>query len=443
MTAHVAPIAPEPPGLPFIGHAWELLRRPAEFLTEATRTLGPSVSIRCGSDRTLVVSSPRAVGKLLVDRASQFTKGYPYLKVAFGEGLITADGDRWRAPRRVMNPFFKADAVGALPPIFVKLTAEMLDRWDERARRGETVDAHVDMTHLGFRIAGLALFGVDLAEDSAATCDAASAVLRALFGVGIRPVPIPMWIPTPLNRSLQRNLAIIDDVVRRITTKPPGAGETAGLMSCPIHGGGAGKLRDEQDVRDQAITLLLAGHETTANVLAWALMLLAKDSEEAERLRAKVAGAPDEDPVRPDAVPDLNCALFEAMRLYPPVWLIERRAAVDTEIDGYAVPAGWFVAAVPWVLHRDPALWPNPTEFVPARFLPEEVRKRDKHAFVPFGTGQRQCIGMDLAMVEMQVILSMILKRFRFRLAPAARIEPEFKITLRPRYGVPLELERC
>jgi cytochrome P450 len=299
------------------------------------------------------------------------------------------------------------------------------------------------MTHLGFRIAGLALFGVDLAGESAATCDAATAVLKALFGVGTRPVTIPAWLPTPLNRSLKRHLATIDECVERITAKPLAAAAHPGLMSCPIHGNGNGAptLRDGQDIRDQAITLLLAGHETTANVLAWTLALLAQHADEAERLRAQVANVSAHAAGAPDAVPDVRYALMEGMRLYPPVWLFERRAAVDTEIDGYAAPAGWFVAAVPWVLHRDPSIWPDPDSFVPARFLPDEVRTRDRHAFVPFGSGQRQCLGIHFAMAEMQIVLTMILKRFRFRLAPAARIEPEFKITLRPRYGVPLELE--
>ena len=440
--SRTTPVPPSPPSLPLLGHAWQLLRRPGAFLLESTRRFGPSIQLRYGPTSALIVTSPAATRELLVDRASLFVKGYQEMRLVFGNGLIMAEGDVWRRHRRIILPLLRTDAVAVHVPAFVAATREMLDAWQLRHERGETVDGHAEITALTLRIAGITLFGTDLRDDTRRVCDAATTVTRALFQIGTRPMPLPLWVPLPSHRAVRRWLAVLDDLAARmIAERRRDPRERTDVLSQLMRAtDDAGKPLSDVEVRDDIVTLLMAGHETTANVLAWTLAHVASDRAVATRVRDAVTAAwPDDEPGL-GAIAAVRAVLFEAMRLHPPGWLLERTALEDVVIDGYLVRKGSRAAACPFVTHRDPGLWPEPDRFDPGRFDGPAGHERDRHAHLAFGAGPRGCVGMSFAMLEMQTILGLILQRFDLGLAPDARIEPDFVVTLRPRHGVPLRL---
>jgi cytochrome P450 len=440
--------APLVPGLPVVGNLFNVWRDPLDHLMHVS-TYGEVASVRFGPMIAFLLNAPDAIHHVLVDNNRNYTKSpnYAGLKLILGEGLVTSEGDFWRRQRKLAQPAFQRDRVNAFAPAMIEETDRMLDQWESRV--GEVIDAHAEMMKLTLRIVTRTLFGTSIGSEAEA-----KAVGEALT-VGIHYAndyaeslfKLPGWIPSPKNRAFKRAITTLDALVYRIIEeRRSGRNKDANdLLALYMAAVEDGRGMTDRQLRDEVMTLVMAGHETTANALAWTFYLLSKDPEVERRMRRDVAEGIGDAAPRAEDLPRIkyvNQVLQESMRLYPPAWIFERQAIEDDVILGYRVPKRAIIAISPFVLHRQRALWENPEGFDPDRFAPGLTEARPRFAYLPFGAGPRQCIGMGFAMMEAQLVLARIAQRFRLELVPAQRVTPEPVVTLRPKEGLPMRLRR-
>ncbi|HVG07485.1 MAG TPA: cytochrome P450 [Thermoanaerobaculia bacterium] len=430
--------APGPRGLPLLGNLFPFRRDVLRLLVESRDRFGDLVRFRLGPNVVHLAAHPDLVRQVLQERADLYdkeTRSSVRIREMTGLGLLTANGENWRRERRLIQPAFRPAAVAGFVERMTEAAAAMLERWERPAAEGRPIDVASEMMRLTYTIVGRTLFSADVASDADEVEHAMAVMLGHTYGRLQRIVAPPSWLPTPGNRRFNRALAAVDRVVYRILSErrrmTVGASDTHDLLSILL------RERDEEtgtgmsdpQLRNETITLLLAGHETTANALAWTFYLLARHPEEMERLRHEAATEATER------------AFKEAMRLYPPIWAMERRAVAEDELGGFRIPPGSTVVVSPWVTHRHPDLWDEPERFDPGRFSEERSEGRPPLAYIPFGAGPRFCVGAHFAMVEGVTILSMVLRRWRLRLVPGHPVVPRPGITLRARDGVRVTLE--
>ena len=379
-------------------------------------------------------------------RFSKRTIDYLVLAQVMGNGLVSNDGPHWVKQRRLMQPMFASRNVNRFDETINSLTSTMMDHWQARTG-GEAFHVDREMHRLAFRIVGATLFGSDIERHS-------EEVARILEVVNLRPqelralMTLHSWIPTPYNLKWKRAKKRLDGIVYAMieARRRAGAGESDLLdRLLAARDEETGEGMDETQMRDEVVTLLLAGHETSANALTWTLYLLdanpAVEARLAEELAARLNGAPATAADLP-RIPYLKQVVQESIRLYPPVWAYARRSEHEVEFGGYLLPADSYVGVVPWALHRHPDFWPDAERFDPDRFAPKQGEGRHSYCYLPFAAGPRTCIGAGFAMLETQLVLAQILQRFRVRVVPGHPIEALAKVTLKPRHGMPVTLER-
>ena len=440
-------IAPLVPGLPVVGNLFAVWRDPLDTLLDASN-YGPVAAMRFGPMLAFLLNDPDAIHHVLVDNNRNYTKSPNYggLKLLLGEGLVTSEGDHWRRQRKLAQPAFLRERVNAFGPVMVEETDRMLDRWESKV--GDELDVHGEMMRLTLRIVARTLFSTSIAseEEAVAVGEAVTVGITYANEYAESLFKPPQWLPTPKNLRFKRAAQTLDALVYRMIEerrrgKNADANDLLGLLMKSMDGGDG--MSDRQ-LRDEVLTLVAAGHETTANALAWTFYLLSKDPDVERRAFREIAGAVGDRAPRVDDLPRIkyvNQVLQESMRLYPPAWIFERQAIADDVIAGFKVPKKAIVAISPFVLHRQRSLWENPEGFDPDRFAPDRS-ERPRYAYLPFGGGPRQCIGMGFAMMEANLILARIMQRFRVDLVPAQRIEPEPMVTLRPKGGLRMKLRR-
>jgi cytochrome P450 len=415
------------------------------MMTRAIAEHGDVVHLRLGPVRYVLVNHPDAVRHVLVENAKSYvkSKNYEGLKLVLGGGLVTSEGEAWKRKRKLAQPAFHRERIAAFAASMAECTHQMCDRWESRAPGG--IDVHEEMMRLTFRIVGRTLFGSDIEGEAQAVGNALAFLVRYTNEYVTSLVRLPTWVPTPSNLTFKRAMVTLDGLVARIVQERRRRGELGDdLLSMLLAArDDSGAALTERELRDEILTIVLAGHETTANALAWTWWLLARHPQVAARMRAEVDGVVgDRAPTLADLprLPTVARALDESMRLYPPVWAVEREAVVDDVIMGYAVPKGATVGISPYVLHRHPAFWEHPERFDPDRFDPESVAKRPKWVYLPFGGGPRTCIGASFAAMEAQIVLAMVSRRFQLDVEPGRKVEPEPLVTLRPLGGLPMRV---
>ena len=423
------------------------------FLVRAARH-GDVVSMRLGPRTFHLIAHPEGVKRVLIDNAANYhkeTRGQELMRPLLGEGLLTAEGEAWKSQRRLAQPAFQRDRVAGFAPIMVEATRDVLEAWAPRARTGESFDLAEEMSKLTFRIVGLAIFGTDLGDTAEEVGRSLSIALldRTERTTSLLDYFLGERIPTPRNRRFQRALRSLDSVVARTIaarrSRPPSV-ESSGSDLLTLLGNArdpeTGAGLSDRLLRDQVMTILLAGHETTANALSWTFYLLSTHPEVERRVCAEVESVlSGREPTAEDAarLRYTRAVVDESMRLYPPVWTMARNVVEDDVLSGKRVGGGSYVWISPFVTHRHPDFWENPEGFDPERFL-DPAPGRPRFAHFPFGGGARQCIGNTFALLEAVVILAMALQRYRIELVPGATVTPEPLITLRPRGGVPVRI---
>ena len=396
-----------------------------------------------------VVNHPDFIRPVLSRSHVHFSKrlvDYRVMSRVMGNGLVTSDGPLWARQRRLMQPVFSHRSVAAFDETINGLTSSLVSEWDT-STDGEIIWIDREMAGLTFRIVGATLFGADIERH-------AREVAEILETINLRPqelrglMTLHSWIPTPHNLKWKRALKRLDRIVNDVIA----ARRLAGASGDDILGrlleardGETGEGLHQTHIRDEVVTLMLAGHDTSAHALTWTLYLLAThpevESRLTEHLAAHLNGAPATaaDLAR---LPYLKQVVQESMRIYPPVWAVARRAEREVIFGEYVLPANAYVAVVAWALHRHPEFWPDPERFDPDRFDPDRARARHSYCYLPFGAGPRTCIGAGMAMLETQLVLAQIVQRFRVHVVPNHPIETLAKVTLKPRYGMPVTLSR-
>jgi cytochrome P450 len=443
-----APLPPGPRGLPLVGEALAFGREPLAYLTRAAREYGDVARIPFGPQHFTLVAHPAQIEEVLVAQSRRFPKedieqmrgSLDYL--LFGTGLLTSNGDFWLRQRRLAQPAFHRQRIAAYAEAMVRHTEAMLERW----RPGETIELHHAMMALTLNIVAETLFGASAEADAHAIGRALTTVMDVSADTLGQPFQLPVSVPTPANLRFRRAVAELDRIVGRIVAERRASGEDRGdLLSMLLQARDQdGSGMSDRQIRDEAVTLFLAGHETTALALSWTFYLLGQYPAAEARLAAELdAALGGRAPTMEDLprLPYAGLALKESMRLYPPAWTLSmRQAAEETTVGGFRIPKGEVVMLSQWVTHRDPRHFADPERFLPERWEDGLEGRLPRFAYVPFGGGQRQCIGQSFAVMEATLILAAILRRFRLELPPGWRATPEPSITLRPKEGVRVTL---
>lgn len=374
---------------------------------------------------TVLVSKHPSFGKGLGTRAN------PEL---FGNGLLTSEGEYWLRQRRLSQPAFHRARIAG----YVEIMAREADRKMSHWRDGQSLNIHREMMQATLAIATQTLFGVELGPKMPVVAQAMDDFIRQNAGLSV-------WrlffkLPTPQRMRFLRGVRALDEIVYGIIHERRTRGLGNDLLSDLLRAQDLdGSSMTDQQLRDEVMTMLLAGHETTALALSWAWFLLATHPEAQQKLHAELdntLGGRLPSAADIGQLPYTNMIVREAMRLYPPAWVISRRAAENVEVGGYTLPAGSNIVVSPWVTHRDERFFPNPNEFRPERWSAGQENALPKFAYFPFGGGPRMCIGNNFALMEAAVLLAAVAQRFRVSLVQGHKVEPFASITLRPAHGV-------
>ncbi len=420
------------------------------FMTSLTQHYGDVVRISILNQEGYLLNHPDGVKHILQSHHHHYSKqvyALTFLKALLGEGLLTNEGASWLRQRRLMQPAFHRKRLSASSTVMTDATCAMLERWQGITQHGEVLDIAQEMMRLTLRNVGPALLSRDLSDEMDLLGQAFATYRTLLMQYLYAPFP-PLGVPTPRNRRLQATIRVLDTVIEGIIRERREQNtDTGDLLSMLLQARDeeTGEEMTDRQVRDEVMTLLLAGHETTATALTWTWYLLSQHPEVEDRLHTELdevlAGQPPAVEHLP-RLPYTHMILEETLRLYPPTFSLSRKALADDEIGGYALPAKSTILLCPYTTHRHPAFWENPGVFDPERFHPERAAGRPHFAYFPFGGGPRQCIGNLFALMEAQLILATVAQRYSLRLVSGHKVEPEVVLTIRPRHGLPVTLQQ-
>jgi cytochrome P450 len=438
---------PGPKGKPVVGNLLDFRRDPLGFLLTAAREHGDIVHLQFGPQAIYLINNPDYIRDVLVTNNRNFIKsrGLQMAKRFLGEGLLTSEGEFHRRQRRLSQPAFHRQRMNAYAKVMAEYGAMTRDRWQD----GETLDIAQEMMRVTLAIVGKTLFDADV-ESEAAEIRTALTDIMQLFNRITSPFPnLLMKLPLPSNFRFLKASKRLDATIYRIINEHRATGADRGdllsmLLMAQDEEGDGGRMTDLQ-LRDEAMTIFLAGHETTANALAWTWYLLARHKDVETRLHEEIdrelgGRLPTADDFA--RLKYTEMVLAEAMRLYPPAWTMGRQALSDYPIDNFIVPAGSIILMSPWVMHHDERYYPDAFRFDPERWTPAGREARPKFSYFPFGGGPRVCIGEGFAWMEGVLLIATIAERWRMRMAEGEKVEPRPMITLRPRRGIRMTLER-
>ncbi|MCI0524175.1 MAG: cytochrome P450 [Acidobacteria bacterium] len=435
-----------PRGHFLLGNFLDFSRDPLNYLTWCARQYGDVVYLRAPLTSFYLINHPDLIEDVLVTNNRNFIKDKGLRmrssRRLFGNGLLTSDGDFWIRQRRLSAPAFHREQIAAYGEVMVAGAERMIEKW----RPGQTRDVHQDMMRLTLEIVAETLFGID-ATHEAHDVGVALEVVARQFASQASYIGIFDLLPTPGYRRFDRAVERLDEIIYRIIQQRRQRRQERDYFSTrrdllslllEAQDDDGGRMSVQQ-LRDEAMTIFLAGHETTALALSWTWYLLAQHPEAENRLIAELRETLEG---RAPTLADLPHLRFtemvikEAMRLYSPAWMIGREAIRDCQIGDYVVPRGAQVAMSQWVMHRDPRFFDQPEEFKPERWAGEQMKSLPRYAYFPFGGGPRLCVGAAFAMMEATLILATIAQRFHLALAPGQTVTPFPSITLRPGNGV-------
>lgn len=445
------PDIPGPQGTQLLRKLTSIQKHPLNYLMAAAEQYGDLVQFPIGSRMVYLANHPDFARQILQDNHRNYTKDtiqYRQLATITGRGLLTNDGEDWLRQRRLAQPAFHKERIERLGGMIAQYTNQMLAGWDPAAGSGSPVDLDEAMLQLTLRIVGKALFSIDLGQEAHTLTHAVLTALDHIVYKASNFLALPEAVPTPRNLRFRGALRTLDRAVygliaqRRQQSQPP---DDLLSMLLAARDEQTGAAMTDQQVRDEVLTILIAGHETVASALTWCWYLLALHPESQARLAEEAHSLPDllaDGSLSPLHLPYTQQVFEEALRLYPPAWLITRRATGPDRLGKYEIPAGSLLIISPYVMHRHPHFWSNADSFDPARFESGARKNLHKFAYIPFGGGPRLCIGDRFALYEAQCILALIARRFRLELPSGSQVEMAPLVTLRPRHGLPLQIRR-
>lgn len=420
-------------------------RDPVGVLLELARVHGDIVSFRMGPKMSYLIRDPTDIKRVLVDRHRSYgkrTHGYNKMRLFMGQGLVTSEGDFWRRQRRIAQPAFHRQRIAGFASTMSRLAQTLSKEWEAKAMRGEPFDLANDMMRYTLWVVANTVISIDVGDQAQQVGQDVAELLSYFQHTVTQVIPVDELLPTARSKRTKAAMERLDAVVYGvIEQRRQGAGDPNDLLSILLD------ARDEEtgegmtdlQLRDEVMTMFLAGHETTANALAWTLLLLGRHPEVLAKVHAELDEVLGGCPPTLEDLPSLaylGQVLDEGMRLYPPAWLIARSVDEDDELSGFSVKKGSYVFFSPFVSHRNPKYFPDPERFDPDRFAPEAIKSRPRYAYFPFAGGPRQCIGETFAKMEAKILLAVLLSRFTLRIDPDHPIALSPSVTLRPTHGI-------
>lgn len=434
---------PGPREIPIVGSAYPLVKDPLRFLERISREFGDAVEFGIPGQRIYLFNHPDAIEQVLVTEREKLIKDKltRELSLMLGKGLLVSEGAFWRKQRKLAQPGFHRERVAAYGEVMVEYAARCADGWTS----GETRDVHKDMMRLTLDIVAKTLFGTEVGEVARKIEQSLEVLMDRFAGIG---AIMPIGLPLPGNFRAKEAIATLDEITygiirERRSGDPEKQADLISMLIAAQGDGGEGGMDDTQ-LRDEAVTLLLAGHETTALTLGFAFDLLGRHPEIAKKLEAELDGVLEGRAATAADLPRLkytDAVVRESMRLYPPAWAIGREAIAPCTIGGYAIEPGTQLWAAQWIVHRDPRWFPEPEKFAPERWENDFAKSLPRQAYFPYGGGPRICIGNAFAQMEAVLVLATIAQRAR--LTPTtAELELAPSVTLRPKGGLPMTITK-
>ena len=413
----------------------EMVRNPLQFFQNIALQYGDIVCYRPAPEPAYLLNHPDYIRHILVDNNRNYSKDTRSNQIfgkVVGQGLIVAEGETWRKQRRMMQPAFHHTRIEKLDSLIVEVAHSMLDGWQHAYESNQPIDIAREMAALTLTVTTRSLFGVDLGDE-----------VRELGEIINRAANYFEKPSHPqLIRSAQEFSDLVDRIIQRRKQNFKDGGDLLSSMILARDDESGAGMSDEQ-LRSQVMTLTLAGYETTASTLTWTWHLLSQNLWAIDRLRAEVRETLQGRPPRYadlDNLPFTGMVLDESLRLFPPAWVLGRRAIGDDMVDGFYIPAGTVIAICLYALHRHPDFWDHPDTFDPERFSAERSKGRHKYAYIPFGAGPRQCIGNNFGLMEAALVLACILQRFELHSIPGMEVHPQALFVLRPNRDVMMSL---
>ena len=439
-----APTQPVPlhPGLPMLGNTLSFIRNPLGILTTLQQRYDRVVHLNIGNRQQYLVLQPEDAKHILQENHRNYGRSpaFNVLKIFLGNGLLTSDGDFWRRQRRLAQPAFHRQRLAALAQTMVHETADWIDELGQ-LDLSKSINASQGLMDVTMRIVCKTLFGSDVVGKLGGLSTALDTLQYQANNRMLSPIRFPMTWPTPANKRFKQAGILVDSFIYGVIdqrNQQPGTDrdDLLGMLQSAEDDDTGERMSDKQ-LRDECVTIFAAGHETTAVSMAWTLHLLTQHPDVLARLQGEVKTVlGDTRTPPPDAfrgLPYTMQVVQESLRLYPPAWIMSRLALADDPIGPYTIPAGDTALVSPYLLHRDPASWPNPDRFDPNRFAPGWEKERHSYAYLPFGGGPRLCIGNQFALMEMQILLAMLVRTFTVAPVLNQRVDPNPMITLRPK----------
>ena len=437
--------APGPLGPDMLKNFTLIRNNPLEFLNQCWRRYGDIVQFPIPKPPTYLVNSPAGVRHVLVNNGRNYGKStiqYKALSLVTGEGLLTADTPQWQRTRPIIQPAFHQALLNGLGPITMSVADHLVVEWQDMSA-GAVVDVDQFMLSAALDVVGQFLFGAQLSTNAHVITEATLEALEVVIARARVPITPPGWVPTPANRKLNKSVRTLDKAVQQLIKGRAGIdaesmGSGAHMIDLLINATDSqGRVLTPREVRDEIVTFIVAGHETVASALSWSWALLAANLDLQEELAREAREAAKDSDLDVERLPRIRAFYEEVLRLYPPAWLITRKALAADVIDGVEIPAGALIILSPALVHKHPAVWDQPEQFMPQRFL----SKYPRESFIPFGAGLRQCIGKDFAYVEGVLLLAALLARFSVHYPSDISIPAgEPLVTIRPHGGVKLVL---
>jgi cytochrome P450 len=434
---------PSPREFPFIGSVHRRFKSPLSFFEELKARFGDAARFRLFNERFILFSEPSLVNEVLVTKQHSFRKGKALegARYFLGNSLLVSEGEEHTRQRRLIQPAFHRGRIAG----YAQMMAELARRWTDQRRAGEELDLAVEMNRLTLAVVAETLFGSEVEAEAHEIAESLTVIIE-----NFNRMLLPFWrwmrlIPTAENRRLMAAQERLETTIYRLIAQrrkdERDHGDLLSMLLAAEDAENPQKRLTDVEVRDQALTLFIAGHETTANALAWTWHLLTAHEAVRVKMKAELDAVlgPDRLPGLEDAarLPYTTAVFSESMRLYPPVWVVGRRALEDVTIGDYEVPRRTIVIVSQYILHRDERYWPDALEFRPERWLDGAAQEaRPKFSYFPFGGGGRVCIGDAFAWTEGVILLAVMARSWRFEAVPGHPIELNPSVTLRPKYGL-------
>ncbi len=428
-------------GYPVVGSLPGYLRRPVATMVNAACEGSGTVRLDLGPMKMTLLTDPDHIQHVLRNNAKNYVKGYGKFRLMFGDALALNEGESWLRQRRLMQPAFHRRYLEHFAATMVEETEKVLRDWEEPASAGRAIDVAKEMKLLTQRIIVKTMFGSEVGTEGERISWAFDVAMR---GIELR-IQLPLWtsrLPLPVNRRFEQALAILDGAVYRMIRarrREEAGREDLLSMLLSARDEETGEAMTQRQVRDEVMGIYLAGHETTALTLTWLWYLLSTSPDATRKVRAEALEVTGDRLPEVGDLPNLTytrMVVDETLRLYPPAWILARKAIDEDEIHGYRIPAGSGLLVCPYVTHRRTDLWENPEGFDPERFAPGSGSGRPRYTYFPFGGGPRQCIGNNFALMEATLVVATVTRRYRLDLVPGQEIEPKASGTLKPGFPV-------